>query len=170
MKAITFCLLALGLSVSVSYGADTAEEMGPTHAAISYGAHARNVLDIWLAKGDGPRPLLVHIHGGGWTTGDKKVASKAVKVFLDKGISYASINYRLTPDNPLPAPVHDAARAIQFIRSKAREWNLDGKRIALTGGVRARVRRCGCCSMTILRIRMRQIRCYGNRRVCVLRR
>jgi acetyl esterase/lipase len=145
MKRIAFALLALSFSTGISFAADTAEEPGPTHAAVSYGAHARNVLDIWLAKGDGPRPLLVHIHGGGWTTGDKKVAPKAVKVFLDKGISYASINYRLTPDNPLPAPVHDAARAIQFIRTKAREWNLDGSRIALTGGSAG-----ACSSMWLL--------------------
>ena len=145
MKRIFFKLLVSGVFSWSVLAAEVVDEAGPTHAGIAYGTHARNVLDIWLAKGDGPRPLLVHIHGGGWTTGDKKVAPNTVKVFLDKGISYASINYRLTPDHPLPAPVHDAARAIQFIRSKAREWNIDGSRIALTGGSAG-----ACSSMWLL--------------------
>ncbi len=142
MKSVVFGMLVL---LSVVRAADSAEEVNPTHVNVPYGKHARNVMDVWLAKGDGPRPLLVHIHGGGWTTGDKKVPARGVKVFLDRGISYASINYRLTPDNPLPAPVHDAARAIQFLRSKAGEWNLDGSRIALTGGSAG-----ACSSMWLL--------------------
>lgn len=120
-------------------------ELPPTFANVPYGPHDRNVLDFWKAEGDGPRPLLVYIHGGGWTSGDKKQPSKAFKRYLDKGISYAAINYRLTPANPLPAPVHDAARAIQFLRTKAGEWKIDTKHIALTGGSAG-----ACSSMWLL--------------------
>ncbi len=88
---------------------------------------------------------MVYIHGGGWIGGDKKRTDKDVKPFLDKGISYAAINYRLTGEASLPAPVHDAARAIQFIRSKAGEWNIRKDRIALTGGSAG-----ACTSMWIL--------------------
>jgi arylformamidase len=103
------------------------------------------VLDFWQASGEGPRPLLVYIHGGGWTSGDKKQAQANFQPFLDKGISYAAINYRLSGEAPLPAPVHDAARAIQFLRSNAEEWNINTDRIALTG------RSAGACtSMWIL--------------------
>lgn len=117
----------------------------PTFADVSYGPHARNVLDFWKAKGTGPRPLLVYIHGGGWTGGDKKQDPKNFRPFLDRGISYAAVNYRLTPDHPLPAPVHDAARAIQFLRTKAAEWNIDTRHIALTGGSAG-----ACTSMWLL--------------------
>ncbi|MCA8996915.1 MAG: alpha/beta hydrolase fold domain-containing protein [Planctomycetaceae bacterium] len=117
----------------------------PTHADHSYGPDPRNVLDFWQAEGDGPRPLHVHIHGGGWTSGDKKVDFKTVKPFLDKGISYASINYRLTGQHPLPAPVHDAARAIQYLRSKAEDWNIRKDRITLSGGSAG-----ACTSMWLL--------------------
>jgi arylformamidase len=120
-------------------------KIGPTHANVSYGDHKMNVIDFWQAQGDGPRPLLVFIHGGGWIGGDKKRRDADVKPFLDKGISYAAINYRLTGEAPLPAPVHDAARAIQFIRSKAEEWNIQKDRIALTGGSAG-----ACTSMWIL--------------------
>ncbi len=140
--AIVFSLLAVTSSL---FAADEAKSLEPTQANVAYGPHERNVLDFYKAKGDGPRPLLVYIHGGGWTGGDKKQDPKVFQPFLDKGISYAAINYRLTPDNPLPAPVHDAARAIQFIRTKATEWNIDTKHIALTGGSAG-----ACTSMWLL--------------------
>lgn len=128
-----------------SLSADDAKQLAPSHANVSYGPHKMNVLDFWKAEGKGPRPLLVYIHGGGWTGGDKKQSPSRFKPFLDKGISYAAVNYRLTGEAPLPAPVHDAARAIQFLRSKADEWNIDKSRIALTGGSAG-----ACTSMWIL--------------------
>src|SRR6185369_6057607 len=107
----------------------------PTHANVPYGPHERNVLDVWLARSDAPTPLLVHIHGGGWLGGDKKsVSPETLKFMLDHGVSVASVNYRYSTIAPLPAPVHDAARAIQFLRSKAKDWNLDKTRVAAFGG------------------------------------
>jgi acetyl esterase/lipase len=107
----------------------------PTHANVAYGPHERNVLDVWLAKADGPTPLLVHIHGGGWINGDKKsVNAETLKFMLDRGVSVASVNYRYSTIAPLPGPVHDAARAIQFLRSKAAEWKFDKARVAAFGG------------------------------------
>lgn len=141
---VAFSLIA-GTSFSSSFAADEPKPLEPTHANVSYGPYERNVLDFYKANGDGPRPLLVYIHGGGWTSGDKKQDQKIFQPFLDKGISYTAINYRLTPDNPLPAPVHDAARAIQFIRTKAADWNIDTKHIALTGGSAG-----ACTSMWLL--------------------
>lgn len=118
----------------------------PTFADVSYGPYDSNVLDFWQTTvGEGPRPLLVYIHGGGWVGGDKKQPVEQIRPYLDKGISYAAINYRHTPASPLPAPVHDACRAIQFLRSKAEEWNLDKTHIALTGGSAG-----ACTSMWIL--------------------
>ena len=122
-----------------------AKTIQPTFTNVSYGESQSNVIDFWKATGKGPRPLLVYIHGGGWTGGDKTRRGSDVKPFLDVGISYAAINYRLTSEAPLPAPVHDAARAIQFIRSKAKEWNIRPDRIALTGGSAG-----ACTSMWLL--------------------
>ncbi|MFT4550082.1 MAG: arylformamidase [Verrucomicrobiales bacterium] len=115
-----------------------------TATDVPYDEHKMTVLDFWKADGDGPRPLLVYIHGGGWIGGDKKGGPNR-KFFLEKGVSVAAVNYRLTGDAPLPAPVHDAARAIQFLRSKAEDWNIDKDRIVLTGGSAG-----ACTSMWIL--------------------
>lgn len=143
MKVVLIATLLL--TTSLAQAADEVKELAPTHANVSYGPHARNVLDFWKADGDGPRPLLVHIHGGGWVGGDKKQDPTKIQEFLDKGISCAAINYRLTGEAPLPAPVHDAARAIQFLRSKAADWNIKKDRIALTGGSAG-----ACTSMWLL--------------------
>ena len=106
----------------------------PTHRDISYGPHERNKIDLWSAKADAPTPLLIFIHGGGWAGGDKAdVPAKLVTAMLAQGISVASINYRYSTIAPLPAPVHDAARAVQFLRSKEGEWKLDAKRFGAYG-------------------------------------
>jgi acetyl esterase/lipase len=113
----------------------------PTAENVSYGPHARNVLDFWQAKSDKPTPLVFCIHGGGWQGGDKSSYYGGVKTYLDNGISVVTINYRLmaqaneqkvTP--PVKAPLEDAARALQFVRSKAADWNIDKKKIGATGG------------------------------------
>ena len=145
MNPLIIVVFSLVTITGSLFAADEPKPLPPTQAEVSYGPHARNVLDFWQANGDGPRPMLVHIHGGGWVGGDKKQNAATVQLFLDKGISYAAINYRLTPDSPLPAPVHDAARAIQFLRTKAAEWNIDTKHIALTGGSAG-----ACTSMWLL--------------------
>lgn len=110
----------------------------PTMADVSYGADGRNVLDFWQAKAKRgrPTPLVIFFHGGGFHSGDKSKAreNKLVKEFLDAGVSFASINYRyLSETVPLQDVLRDCARAVQFIRSKAGEWNIDKARIASFG-------------------------------------
>lgn len=123
----------------------------PTHREVAYGPHERNVMDAWLAEGEGPRPLAFVIHGGGWTGGSKERVNRFADVqkLLDEGISVVAINYRLikrdpkaapkapidtTKNPPVHAPLHDAARALQFVRSKAKQWNIDPNRIGAAGG------------------------------------
>lgn len=139
MRPILFYFL---LFVSL---ADAADPPAPTHADFSYDEYEKTKLDFWQAEGEGPRPLFIYIHGGGWVQGDKASGGPDYAFFLEKGISCAAINYRLSTEAPLPAPVHDAARAIQFLRYKADEWNIDKDRFVLTG------RSAGACtSMWIL--------------------
>lgn len=113
----------------------------PTAADLAYGPLPRQVLDFWQAKSDRPTPVVICIHGGGWNSGDKAGYANGVKGYLDKGVSVVAINYRLmrqaneqkvTP--PVKAPLEDAARAVQFVRSKAGEWNIDKARVGATGG------------------------------------
>jgi acetyl esterase/lipase len=112
----------------------------PTLANVAYGEHERQVLDFYKADSSQPTPLVFFIHGGGWIKGDKKGVSD-VRKYLAAGISLVSINYRYTTQAqeagvkpPVEWPLHDAARALQFVRSKAAEWNIDKARIGASGG------------------------------------
>lgn len=134
-------VIAVLSSISTMYGETPQFE---PQLEVPYGQYERNTLNFWPASGEGPRPLVVSIHGGGWTQGAKSDSPSGGRQFLKNGISYASINYRLSSDAPLPAPIHDAARAIQFLRSMAKEWNIDTDRIALMGGSAG-----GCSSLWI---------------------
>lgn len=126
-KALPAVLILVITALSIR-----ADDLKPTYAEVKYGPHDSNTLNFWKAESDKPTPVLIRIHGGGWMKGGKKDTIKS-HYFLPHGISVASVDYRLLDKGILPAPVHDAARAVQFIRSKAREWNIDKDRIALMG-------------------------------------
>ncbi len=113
----------------------------PTHSTVRYGEHAKHILDFWKAESAKPTPLVFVIHGGGWKGGSKERLSRFAdcQALLDAGISVVAINYRLMAHTegvvpPVKAPLHDAARALQFVRSKAKKWNIDPVRIGLAGG------------------------------------
>lgn len=112
-----------------------ARKPAPTQANVPYGDHERHVIDFWQAESDKPTPLFVWIHGGGFRGGDKaSIPGDLLNLCLQAGISCASINYRLSGHAPYPAQMHDSARAIQFLRTKAAAWKLDPKRFAAGGG------------------------------------
>ncbi|MGE0609201.1 MAG: alpha/beta hydrolase fold domain-containing protein [Pirellulales bacterium] len=109
----------------------------PTHADVAYGPHERNVLDFYQAESKSPTPLLVYIHGGGFVGGDKQPVSAGVlRWALGNGISLAAIRYRFVngKDVLFPVPQHDGARAVQYLRTMAKEWNIDPARVACFGG------------------------------------
>lgn len=122
----------------------------PTLANVAYGTHERQVLDFYRAESKKPAPLVFFIHGGGWVRGDKGNVADLEK-YLAAGLSVVSINYRFTwqaqlagVEPPVAWPMADAARALQFVRSKAAEWNLDPRRIGASGGS------AGACSSLYL--------------------
>ena len=115
----------------------------PSQSGIRYGTHERHILDFWKAPSDKPTPLVFVIHGGGWMGGSKERVQRFADVaaLLKAGISVAAINYRYVSQAaaegvlpPVKAPLEDAARALQFVRSKAAEWNIDKERVGAAGG------------------------------------
>ncbi len=107
----------------------------PDIANARYGPHERNVLDLWKAQSARPTPLLVFIHGGAFVRGDKSsIPFGLLELCLKKGISVATTNYRYSTQAPFPAPFMDCVRALQYLRSHAKEWNLNPKLVAASGG------------------------------------
>jgi hypothetical protein len=91
-------------------------------------------MDVWLAESPEPTPVLVSIHGGGFRGGNKGVDRGLLNACLESGISVVAITYRLSGTAIAPAQHHDCARAIQFVRHHAKDWKIDPRRIAATGG------------------------------------
>lgn len=115
----------------------------PTLADVPYGKHPKQVLHFWKVESRKPAPLLFFIHGGSWTSGSRTDPRFCALLphMLKAGIAVASVEYRFIPEAaadkeepPVKGCLHDAARALQFVRSKAAEWNIDKTRIALAGG------------------------------------
>jgi len=106
----------------------------PDVANGKYGPLERNVFDFWKPASKKPTPLMVYIHGGGFVNGDKdKLSANLLKRFLDNGIAVMAINYSLLPKHVYPQAYMDCARAIQFARSNAKEWNIDKTKVGAMG-------------------------------------
>lgn len=119
------------------------EELQPTESDVRYGEHRRHKLHFWKVESTNPTAVAIHFHGGGWNGGKRmnKNLRPVLPELLKANISVASVEYRLIKqavsegiDPPVKAPLHDCARAVQFIRSKSAQWNLDPNRVAVFGG------------------------------------
>ncbi|MFM5955450.1 MAG: alpha/beta hydrolase [Novosphingobium sp.] len=117
-----------------SQGAPVAQP--PGKQALSYGADRLQQLDFWPAQ-DGNRraPLVVFVHGGGWKRGSKDTASGSYKAphYTGEGYAYASINYRLVPDNTVEDEASDVAAAVRYLIDNAERLGFDPTRIVLMG-------------------------------------
>ncbi len=92
-------------------------------------------LDAHIPDGSGPFPMVVMVHGGGWTSGDKR---KDITVILEPlttsgQFAWFSINYRMAPTNRWPACFEDVQTAIRWAKAHATEYKGDPHRVALMG-------------------------------------
>ncbi len=117
----------------------------PDFHSVPYGPHWRHTYDVYLPEGfdpktDGPAPVILNIHGGGWGALDKQTGDAAR--WGKRGIVYISTNYRYVGEFeqapamtvPVAAPLLDAARALQHIKYHAKTYGIDPDKILATGG------------------------------------
>jgi acetyl esterase/lipase len=92
------------------------------------------LLDIYLPEdSEGPSPVVLWVHGGGWSSGDKYAAKNPARYFTAEGYAVASVNYRLTKEEVFPAQIHDIKAAIRWLRANEEEYNLNTEKIAAAG-------------------------------------
>jgi acetyl esterase/lipase len=105
------------------------------HADVPYGGPdaALDVLDVYSPVGAAHAPVLIFIHGGEWTKGDKKEISCKPKFFNEHGVVFVSVNYRLSPKDRHPAQVDDVATAIAWVHAHAAQYGGDGNKIVIMG-------------------------------------
>lgn len=107
-----------------------------TRTDLVYGTAAGESLklDLSVPDEDGPFPVCILVHGGGWTRGDKQKQVRPLFAPLTAaGYAWVSINYRLAPAHKYPGSVEDVETAIRWVRAHAGQYHLDALRIALIG-------------------------------------
>lgn len=103
-------------------------------ADIAYGDNPLQVLDLYRPETDGPVPVVLYLHGGGWQVGDKTAdAKERLERLASYGIAVASANYRLVPDATYPAQVEDSKRAVAWLRTHGNEHGLATERVGAWG-------------------------------------
>jgi len=106
---------------------------------VKYGAHTRNVVDIFTPEtGAAGRPVLMFVHGGGYTRGNKRPPGSAfydnVMVFAARhGMVGVNVEYRLAPEFQWPAGVEDMGAAVRFVNDKIASYGGDPNRVFLMG-------------------------------------
>ena len=117
--------------------------VAPTVKNIAYGDHEKEKMNFWRYESEGPVGVLLDIHGGGWMGGKKDESKRPSQ--LQKGYHIASISYPLVNEGGRqPQMLHAALRAVQFLRYKVKEWNINPSRIVATGGSAG-----GCSSLLV---------------------
>jgi acetyl esterase/lipase len=130
-------VLLSGRFVSAGYGAELSKD-------VEYGRAGDEplLLDVSVPEGEGPFPVAILVHGGGWSGGDKAnvgFEGKSADIspwfapLTAAKFTWFSINYRLAPVHRWPACLEDVQTAIRWVKAHARDFKGDPERIALFG-------------------------------------
>jgi acetyl esterase/lipase len=89
------------------------------------------LLDLYRPSGAAKPGIIVWVHGGAWRAGSKK--DMPLGSLVDAGYVVASVDYRLSPQAPFPAQIHDIKAAIRFLKAKQGEYGYDARRTIIAG-------------------------------------
>lgn len=89
---------------------------------------------VYSPSGEGPHPLIVYFHGGGWVIGDLDTHDRECRILCNEtGGVVMAVDYRLAPEHPFPASHEDCWAATQWAANNAAEIGADAQRIAVAG-------------------------------------
>ncbi len=106
-------------------------EIGAFHEAVEL--RPGLTADVAVPKGNGPHPVVVYLHGGGWIGGSSKTHRKLGMQFAEAGYLTINVDYRLAPEHPFPAGLEDCLYAVKWTGEIAKRWNGDASRLAVGG-------------------------------------
>ncbi len=134
MPAIASLMAALGILLATGQASATEYEV-TNKSAIVYAEHdgSKLVGDLYLPKGRAKAPALVAMHGGGWQAGDRTFYKYWGSFLARHGYALFAVEYRLGKAGVYPAAAYDARAAVQFVRAKAADFDIDPDRIGLIG-------------------------------------
>src|SRR5262245_42680569 len=90
-------------------------------------------LDLARPRGEGPFPVVIFLHGGGWVSGTRKTYLPYMVGPVEGGYVAVSVSYRLAPKHRFPAAIHDVKCAVRWLRAHAAEYRIDPERISVVG-------------------------------------
>jgi acetyl esterase/lipase len=100
----------------------------------AYGNVDRQTIDLYRPKAHAAAPLLLFIHGGGWSAGSKAEGERGQQAhFTSEGLAWGTIGYRLVPTITVEQQASDIAQAIGWLHRHAHKLNLDDRRLILIG-------------------------------------
>jgi acetyl esterase/lipase len=115
---------------------DMTPVLGPDTVAkrdIPFGTDPAQKLDVYSPKGAKGLPVVVYVHGGEWTKGDKAEVSFKPKFLTESEVVFVSTNYRLYPAAKHPAHAADVAAAVRWTVDHVAEHGGDPKKVVLMG-------------------------------------
>ncbi len=90
-------------------------------------------LDVYHTKDAKNVPVMVYVHGGGWTRGDKAAVGEKMPFFCKNGYVFVSVNYRMLPETKVPDQAQDVAAAVAWVHDHIKEYGGNPDRIFLMG-------------------------------------
>ncbi|GAA3027853.1 hypothetical protein GCM10017559_62670 [Streptosporangium longisporum] len=100
---------------------------------VSYGPHPRQRMDVWYQSDEIKRPAVFLIHGGWWSSGDKKYMTEISRSYAEQGYVVFNLNYRLSGDASWPAQRTDTLDAVATARRHAALWSFDPNNYVIIG-------------------------------------
>ncbi len=98
------------------------------------GAPDLSVLILRPTRGSGPWPGIYHTHGGGMVMGDRRTGAEELALWADEvGVVAVSVEYRLAPEHPHPAPVEDCYAGLAWTGGHCDELGIDPSRLLIAG-------------------------------------
>lgn len=89
---------------------------------------------VFTPEGDGPFPVVVYFHGGGWVIANLDVYEPSCRALCNAAEAIVvSVAYRQAPEHKYPAAVEDAHTALQWVLENTERLNGDSARVAVAG-------------------------------------